>query len=101
MLKMLHIKLVQDRFIAKLEKSYDTMIHENGSNLSPGERQLISITRALAINPRIVILDEATSNIDSLTEDMIQTSLKTLLKGRTSLIIAHRLSTIRECDVIL
>tara|TARA_B100001750_G_C15502316_1_gene598031 strand:- start:422 stop:2188 length:1767 start_codon:yes stop_codon:yes gene_type:complete len=90
-----------DRFIRKLEKNYDTIIHENGSNLSPGERQLISITRALAINPRIVILDEATSNIDSLTEDMIQTSLKTLLKGRTSLIIAHRLSTIRECDVII
>jgi len=90
-----------DRFIRKLEKNYDTIIHENGSNLSPGERQLISITRALAINPRIVILDEATSNIDSLTEDMIQTSLKTLLKGRTSLIIARRLSTIRESDVII
>jgi len=90
-----------DRFITKLEKGYDTIIHENGSNMSPGERQLISITRALAIDPHIVILDEATSNIDSLTEDMIQTSLKTLLKGRTSLIIAHRLSTIRECDVII
>ncbi len=90
-----------EKFIEKLEKGYETIIHENGSNLSPGQRQLISITRALAINPSIVILDEATSNIDSLTEDMIQTSLKTLLKGRTSVIIAHRLSTIRECDSII
>lgn len=88
-------------FIMKLEKGYDTEVNERGSRLSVGERQLISFARALLANPRILILDEATSNIDTFTERMVQKGIKKLLYGRTSFVIAHRLSTIRDADRIM
>lgn len=88
-------------FIMKLEQGYDTEIRERGSRLSVGQRQLISFARALLADPRILILDEATSNIDTQTERLVQKGIKLLLKGRTSFVIAHRLSTIRDCDRIL
>jgi ATP-binding cassette subfamily B protein len=87
-------------FISRLEFGYNTTIEERGSNLSPGERQLISLTRAIIGNPSIVILDEATATVDSHTEKVIQTGLDNLLEGRTALIIAHRLSTVRNVDRI-
>ncbi|KLO22465.1 MULTISPECIES: ABC transporter ATP-binding protein [unclassified Marinitoga] len=87
-------------FIMKLEKGYDTDVNERGVRLSIGERQLISFARALLANPRILILDEATSNIDTHTEKLVQDGIKKLLKGRTSFVIAHRLSTIRNADRI-
>ena len=87
--------------IMKLPETYNTMLDERGSNLSLGERQLISFARALVANPKILILDEATANIDSHTEQMIQNALSQLLVGRTSIIIAHRLSTIRDADKII
>lgn len=88
-------------FIMKMEKGYDTEVNERGSRLSVGQRQLISFARALLANPRILILDEATSNIDTQTERLIQRGISKLLKGRTSFVIAHRLSTIRDCDKIM
>ncbi|WP_142412872.1 ABC transporter ATP-binding protein [Hathewaya massiliensis] len=88
-------------FIEKLEKAYDTEVNERGSRLSVGQRQLISFARALLADPRILILDEATSNIDTYTEMLVQEGIKKLLKGRTSFVIAHRLSTIRDCDRIM
>lgn len=88
-------------FIMKLENGYDTEVNERGSRLSVGERQLISFARALLANPRILILDEATSNIDTFTERMVQRGIKKLLFGRTSFVIAHRLSTIRDADRIM
>lgn len=88
-------------FIMKMEKGYDTEVNERGSRLSLGQRQLISFARALLANPRILILDEATSNIDTHTEQFVQKGIETLLQGRTSFVIAHRLSTIRDCDIIL
>lgn len=88
-------------FIMKLENGYDTEVNERGSRLSVGERQLISFARALLANPRILILDEATSNIDTNTERLVQIGLKKILKGRTSFVIAHRLSTIRDADRIM
>lgn len=88
-------------FIMKLEKGYDTVINERGSRLSVGQRQLISFARALLANPRILILDEATSNIDTYTERLVQKGIKKLLHGRTSFVIAHRLSTIMDCDKIM
>ncbi|SHF20704.1 ATP-binding cassette, subfamily B [Marinitoga hydrogenitolerans DSM 16785] len=87
-------------FIMKLEKGYDTDVNERGVRLSIGERQLISFARALLANPSILILDEATSNIDTHTEKLVQDGIKKLLKGRTSFVIAHRLSTIRNADRI-
>ena len=87
--------------IMKLPQNYNTMLEERGSNLSLGERQLISFARALVADPKILILDEATANIDSHTEQMIQKALSKLLVGRTSIIIAHRLSTIRDADKII
>ena len=84
-----------DRFIKKLNKNFDEVITEEGTNLSTGERQLLTFARALAFNPKILVLDEATSNIDPETERLIQEALACLTKQRTSLIIAHRLSTIR------
>ena len=87
--------------IMKLPETYNTMLEERGSNLSLGERQLISFARALVADPKILILDEATANIDSHTEQMIQKALSKLLVGRTSIIIAHRLSTIRDADKII
>ena len=88
-------------FISRLPQGYDTPLHERGSNLSLGQRQLVSFARALAANPRILILDEATASIDTYTEVLIQEALRTLLKGRTAIVIAHRLSTIRNADRIV
>ena len=89
------------QFISELENGYDTFLHEKGENLSIGQRQLISFSRAIAHNPRLLILDEATSSIDSKFENLIQSALETLLKGRTAIVIAHRLSTIRNSDKII
>lgn len=88
-------------FIMNLEKGYDTEVNERGSRLSVGQRQLISFARALLANPRILILDEATSNIDTYTEKLVQEGIQKLLIGRTSFVIAHRLSTIRNADRIM
>ena len=88
-------------FIKRLEDGYDTFLHERGVNLSVGQRQLVSFARAIVSDPRILILDEATANIDSYTEMMIQDALQRLLKGRTAIVIAHRLSTIRGADQIV
>ena len=88
-------------FIMALEKGYDTVLAQRGVNLSMGQRQLISFARAVAPDPRVLILDEATANIDSYSEHLIQEALKTLLKGRTSIVIAHRLSTITHADRIV
>lgn len=88
-------------FIKNLENGYDTQVNERGSRLSVGQRQLISFARALLANPKILILDEATSSIDTETEIVLQKGLNELLKGRTSFIIAHRLSTIRNSTKIL
>ncbi|MDF2626914.1 MAG: transporter ATP-binding protein [Symbiobacteriaceae bacterium] len=89
-----------DEFIARMPQGYDTPVNERGSKLSVGQRQLIAFARALCADPALLILDEATSNIDTYTEALIQNALKTLLKGRTSFVIAHRLSTIRSADRI-
>lgn len=88
-------------FIIKLPNGYETDVNERGSRLSVGQRQLISFARALLANPRILILDEATSNIDTATERLVQNGIKKLLYGRTSFVIAHRLSTIRDCNKIM
>ena len=90
-----------DRFIKRLPKGYETEVSEKGSNFSRGERQLLSFARALAFDPELLILDEATSSVDPETERTIQESLKKLQQGRTSIIIAHRLSTILDVDQIL
>jgi len=88
-------------FILKFEKGYDTDVGEGGNRLSIGQKQLISFARALIANPAIFVLDEATSSVDTETEQIIQEAIKTALSGRTSFIIAHRLSTIRHADRIL
>ena len=88
-------------FIVALPDGYDTELGAGGGRLSQGQRQLLSFARAVLANPRILILDEATSNVDTRTEALIQEALGTLLKGRTSIVIAHRLSTIRNADLIL
>jgi ATP-binding cassette subfamily B protein len=88
-------------FIEKLPLGYDTPITERGGGISQGERQLLAFTRTLISNPRILILDEATSSIDTGTEQLVQAGIHTLMKGRTSFIIAHRLSTIRDCTRIM
>ena len=88
-------------FIMKLDKGYETEVNERGSRLSVGQRQLISFSRALLANPRILILDEATSNIDTVTEKLVQSGIEKLLFARTSFVIAHRLSTIRDCTRIM
>lgn len=90
-----------DDFIARLPNGYDTELGERGSGLSQGQRQLISIARAALSAPRILILDEATSSVDTRTERLIQNALESLLKNRTSFVIAHRLSTIRNADQVL
>jgi len=90
-----------DRFVRRLPQGYDSTVEERGATLSAGERQLLSFARALAFDPEILILDEATSNIDTETEALIQDAIGKLLKGRTALIIAHRLSTIRKADRIV
>ncbi len=88
-------------FISEMSKGYHTEVNERGSRLSAGQKQLISFARTLLADPRILILDEATSAIDTKTERLLQEGIKVLLKGRTSFIIAHRLSTIKSCDKIL
>lgn len=90
-----------DTFIERLPDGYDTVLAESGSNLSEGQRQLLAIARAVLADPKILILDEATSSVDTRTEMHIQKAMAELMKNRTSLIIAHRLSTIRNADVIV
>ena len=99
---MAAIKLANaDSFIERLPEKYQTVLGERGSGLSQGQRQLLSIARAALSDPKILILDEATSSVDTRTERLIQKAFDQLLKGRTSFVIAHRLSTIRNADMIL
>lgn len=88
-------------FIKTLPKGYDMLINEEGSNISQGEKQLLTIARAILKDPKILILDEATSSVDTRLEKMLQSAMQTVLKGRTSFVIAHRLSTIKNADMIL
>ena len=90
-----------DHFVRTLPEGYDTELNEEASNISQGQRQLLTIARALLADPPILILDEATSSVDTRTEVLIQKAMETLMKGRTSFIIAHRLSTIKDADMIL
>ena len=90
-----------DRFVAHLPDGYDTVIDETGGNVSAGERQLITIARAFVSNPNILVLDEATSSVDTRTEALVQEAMNRLRSGRTSFVIAHRLSTIRNADLIV
>lgn len=90
-----------DLVIARMDKGYDSDVGEGGDLLSTGEKQLLSFARAILADPRIFVLDEATSSIDTVTEKLIQDAIEHLMKGRTSFVIAHRLSTIRQADVIL
>ena len=90
-----------DNFVRTLENGYDTIINEEGSNISSGQKQLITIARAILKNPPIMILDEATSNVDTRTEVLIQKAMNNIMQGRTSFVIAHRLSTIKNADYIL
>ncbi len=90
-----------DQWITRLPNGYGTMLSERGSNLSQGQRQLLAIARAVVTDPKILILDEATSNVDTRTEARIQEALLRLMEKRTSFVIAHRLSTIRKADQVL
>jgi ATP-binding cassette subfamily B protein len=90
-----------DRFVRSLPDGYDTVIDEEGSNVSAGEKQLITIARAFLSNPSLLILDEATSSVDTRTEVLLQRAMAALRSDRTSFVIAHRLSTIRDADLIL
>lgn len=90
-----------DHFIRALPQGYETVVSEGGTNLSLGQRQLIAIARAMLANPRLLVLDEATSSVDTRTERDIQGALLNLMEGRTSFVIAHRLSTVRDADLIL
>lgn len=90
-----------DRFVRALPAGYDTVIDEESSNLSAGEKQLITIARAFLAEPAILILDEATSSVDTRTEVLVQQAMAKLRERRTSFVIAHRLSTIRKADLIL
>ena len=95
-------KLVDaDEFITRLPEGYSTYLAGNGSSLSQGQRQLIAIARAAVANPEVMILDEATSSIDTRTEALVQRGMDALMKGRTVFVIAHRLSTVRNSDLIL
>ena len=88
-------------FIRRMPDGYNTVISEGGGNLSQGQKQLLCIARAMLTNPAILILDEATSSIDTLTEIRVQKAFAKMMKGKTSFVVAHRLSTIKESDVIL
>ena len=90
-----------DKFISRLPEGYQTMLHNDGANLSQGQRQLLAIARAAIANPPVLILDEATSSIDSRTEHLVQEGMDALMKGRTTFVIAHRLSTVRNSDCIM
>jgi ATP-binding cassette subfamily B protein len=90
-----------DHFIRTLPENYETVINESASSLSEGQKQLLTIARAFLANPSILILDEATSSVDTRTEVLIQRAMAELMRGRTTFVIAHRLSTIRNADVIL
>ncbi len=90
-----------DGFIRMLPNGYDTVLKGDGSGLSQGQRQLISIARAAVSDPPVMILDEATSSIDTRTESLVQGGMDKLMKGRTTFVIAHRLSTVRNSDIIL
>jgi ATP-binding cassette subfamily B multidrug efflux pump len=95
------VRVQADRFISRLPETYGSQVRERGAGFSVGEKQLLSFARALAFDPPVLILDEATSSIDTETEHLIQQAIETLLSGRTSIVIAHRLSTIRSADCIL
>jgi ATP-binding cassette subfamily B multidrug efflux pump len=95
------VRVQADRFISRLPQAYADTVRERGAGFSVGEKQLLSFARALAFNPPVLILDEATSSIDTETERLIQEAILTLMAGRTSIVIAHRLSTIRSADIIL
>ncbi len=96
------LKLVSaEEIVAKMEKGIDTDVGEGGDMLSTGEKQLISFARAILADPRILVLDEATASVDTLTEQKIQSAIDTIIRGRTSLVIAHRLSTVKNADLIL
>ena len=96
------LKLVSaDEVVARLEKGLETDVGEGGDMLSTGEKQLISFARAILADPRILVLDEATASVDTITEQKIQTAIDTIIRGRTSIVIAHRLSTVRRADIIL
>ncbi len=96
------LKLVAaDEVVARLEKGLDTDVGEGGDLLSTGEKQLLSFARAILADPRILVLDEATASVDTLTEQKIQSAIDTVIRGRTSIVIAHRLSTVRNADLIL
>ena len=88
-------------FIMEMDKGYKTVVRERGSGLSQGQKQLISLARTLVRNPRILVLDEATSSVDAKTEQLLQQAVDKLMEGRTSFIVAHRLSTIQHCDCIM
>jgi ATP-binding cassette, subfamily B, multidrug efflux pump len=90
-----------DRFVHSLSDGYDTLIDDEGGTVSAGEKQLLTIARAFLANPTILILDEATSSVDTRTEVLIQQAMAALRTNRTSFVIAHRLSTIRDADIIL
>jgi ATP-binding cassette subfamily B multidrug efflux pump len=90
-----------DHFIRTLPDGYNTILNEEASNISQGQRQLLTIARAILADPAILILDEATSSVDTRTEILIQRAMSRLMKGRTSFVIAHRLSTVRDADLIL
>ena len=90
-----------DHFIRTLPQGYDTVLDDETAGISAGQMQLLTIARAILANPQILILDEATSSVDTRTEAEIQTAMNTLMKGKTAFIIAHRLSTIKDADCIL
>ena len=90
-----------DEFITTLPQGYQTVLNETATNISQGQRQLLTIARAFVAKPEILILDEATSSVDTRTERLIQSAMNRLLKGRTSFVVAHRLSTIRDANQIL
>ena len=90
-----------DSFIRRLPQGYDTMVTADGANLSQGQRQLLAIARAAVADPPALILDEATSSIDTRTEKLVQDGMDALMKGRTTFVIAHRLSTVKNSDCIM